>query len=228
MRFGHRTVLRGLEFAASPGEFVAVVGPNGAGKTTFLRILATLLRPTEGMVRLAGFDLPSRSGEVRRRIGYVSHQPMLYGDLSAAQNLRFYCSLYGLSSPEARVDEVMELVGLAKRSRDQVRTCPHGMQQRLAIARAVLHEPQILLLDEPHTGLDQDACAMLDDVLRRVSAAGKTVVMATHDLFRAAEIASRVDVLSRGVIVASTPAARLSSAGLLPFYRDAVTSREIY
>ncbi len=221
-RFGLKTVLRGLDFEVQAGEFVALLGPNGAGKTTFLRILASLSRPTLGEVQVAGYRLPSQAAAVRHRLGVVSHQPLLYGDLTAEENLRFYGRLYGVPDLERRVREVLELVGLAARRRDLVRTFSRGMQQRLAIGRAVLHDPEVMLFDEPHTGLDQDACAMLDHVLREVAARGRTVVMTSHDLSRAADLASRFDVLSRGKIVASVRREEMPPDRLLTFYREAV------
>jgi len=221
-RFGPKVVLRNLEFAVSEGEFVALIGPNGAGKTTFLRILSSLSRQTLGIVRVAGHDLPDQAAEVRRRLGVVSHLPLLYGDLTAEENLIFYGRMYAVTSLDRRIGEVLETVGLAARRRDLVRTFSRGMQQRLAIARAVLHDPDVLLLDEPHTGLDQDACNMLDHVLRHVSEEGRTVVMTSHDLSRAADLANRFDVLTRGAIQASTRAADLPQDGLLAFYRRAL------
>lgn len=221
-RFGLKTVLRGLDFHVESGEFVALLGPNGAGKTTFLRILATLSRPAFGEVRLAGYLLPQQAAAVRRRLGVVSHLPLLYGDLTAEENLRFYGKLYNVPGLELRTAEVLEMVGLLARRRDLVRTFSRGMQQRLAIGRAVLHDPEVLLLDEPHTGLDQDACVMLDQSLREVAARGRTVVMTSHDLARAADLAARFDVLSRGQIVASVRRDQIESDALLAFYRKAV------
>jgi heme exporter protein A len=221
-RFGLKTVLRGMDFTVEPGEFVALLGPNGAGKTTFLRILASLSRPSLGDVSIAGYRLPAQASAVRRRLGVVSHQPLLYGDLSAEENLRFYGMMYGVKDLDERTSEVLELVGLAARRRDLVRTFSRGMQQRLAIGRAVLHDPEVMLFDEPHTGLDQDASAMLDKVLREVAARGRTVVMTSHDLARAADLASRFDVLSRGAIVASVQSAAINSNDLLGFYRQAI------
>ncbi|HEX6305737.1 MAG TPA: heme ABC exporter ATP-binding protein CcmA [Anaerolineales bacterium] len=221
-RFGLKTVLRGMDFAVEPGEFVALLGPNGAGKTTFLRILASLSRPSLGDVSIAGYGLPAQASAVRRRLGVVSHQPLLYGDLSAEENLRFYGMMYGVSHLDERIGEVLELVGLAARRRDLVRTFSRGMQQRLAIGRAVLHDPEVMLFDEPHTGLDQEAGTMLDRVLREVAARGRTVVMTSHDLARAADLASRFDVLSRGKIVASVQSAAINSNDLLGFYRQAI------
>ncbi len=221
-RFGLKTVLRGMDFHADQGEFVALLGPNGAGKTTFLRILASLSRPSMGRVNIAGYRLPDQASAVRRRLGVVSHQPLLYGDLTAEENLRFYGRMYGVRDLQSRVAEVLELVGLTPRRRDLVRTYSRGMQQRLAIGRAVLHDPDVMLFDEPHTGLDQDASAMLDTVLREVAARGRTVVMTSHDLARAADLASRFDVISRGVITASVKRDEIEPNNLLAFYRQAL------
>jgi heme exporter protein A len=221
-RFGLKTVLRGLDFQVEQGEFVALLGPNGAGKTTFLRILASLSRPSMGVVNIAGYRLPEQAAAVRRRLGVVSHQPLLYGDLTAEENLMFYGRMYAIASLPERVREVLELVGLSTRRRDLVRTFSRGMQQRLAIGRAVLHDPDVMLFDEPHTGLDQDASAMLDTVLREVAARGRTVVMTSHDLARAADLASRFDVISRGVIGASVRSDEIDSNDLLAFYRGAL------
>jgi heme exporter protein A len=223
-RFGLKAVLRGLDFHVEPGEFVAILGPNGAGKTTFLRILATLSRPSLGEVRIAGFRLPGEASHLRRRLGVVSHLPLLYGDLSAEENLRFYGRMYSVPALEQRISQVLELVGLAPRRRDLVRTFSRGMQQRLSIGRAVLHDPEVVLFDEPYTGLDQDASAMLDVVLRDVAAAGRTVVMTSHDLARTADLASRFDVLSRGVITASIQRTEIDPDDLLAFYRQATSA----
>lgn len=221
-RFGMKTVLRSIEFSVEPGEFVALLGPNGAGKTTFLRILASLSRPSLGFVRVAGYQLPDQSAAVRHRLGVVSHLPLLYGDLTAEENLRFFGKLYGVADLDRRVSHVLEIVGLAPRRRDLVRTFSRGMQQRLAIGRAVIHDPEVMLFDEPHTGLDQDACTMLDTVLREVAARGRTVVMTSHDLARSADLASRFDILSRGQIVASTQRQDIEADQLLAFYRRAL------
>jgi heme exporter protein A len=223
-RFGPKVVLKNLDFHASQGEFVALLGPNGAGKTTFLRILSSLSRQTLGEVTIAGFSLPHQAAAVRRQLGVVSHLPLLYGDLSAEENLSFYGRMYGVEHLGQRINEVLDLVGLVARRRDLVRTFSRGMQQRLAIGRAIMHDPEVLLLDEPHTGLDQDACEMLDDVLRQVTARQRTVVMTSHDLVRVADLASRFDVLSRGSIRASLPRQDLPQDGLLAFYRQALNA----
>src|SRR5512146_542598 len=221
-RFGLKIVLRGVDFEVQPGEFVALLGPNGAGKTTFLRILASLSRPTLGEVNIAGYQLPNQASQVRARLGVVSHLPLLYGDLSAEENLHFYGRMYGVDPLGRRIGEVLELVGLSLRRRDLVRTFSRGMQQRLAIARAIMHDPEVMLLDEPHTGLDQDACEMLDGVLRQVAARQRTVVMTSHDLVRVGDLASRFDVLNRGCIQTSALRESLPQDGLLAFYRKAL------
>ncbi len=226
-RFGPKVVLRSLDFQVEPGEFVALLGPNGAGKTTFLRILASLSRPLAGSVRIAGYRLPEQASAVRRRLGVVSHLPLLYGDLTAEENLRFYGRMYSVSNLEQRINEVLKIVGLYRRRLDLVRTYSRGMQQRLAIGRAVLHDPEVMLFDEPHTGLDQDACTMLDSVLQEVAARGRTVVMTSHDLVRAADLASRFDVLSRGKIVASVQRDSFDPDHLLSFYRDAIANFDL-
>jgi len=219
-RFGLKAVLRGLDFDVQPGEFVALLGPNGAGKTTFLRILASLSRPSLGNVMVAGYQLPNEAAAVRTRLGVVSHLPLLYGDLTAEENLRFYGRMYNINALDARITEVLEMVGLENRRRDLVRTYSRGMQQRLAIGRAVLHNPEVMLFDEPYTGLDQDASSMLDEVLKTVAAKGRTVVMTSHDLARAEDLATRFDILSRGVIAASTTREQLNQGNLLSFYKE--------
>ena len=221
-RFGLKTVLRGVDFQVQPGEFVALLGPNGAGKTTFLRILASLSRPSMGSVDIAGYRLPKDAAAVRARLGVVSHLPLLYPDLTAEENLTFYARMYGIQNADARITEVLEMVGLEQRRKDLVRTFSRGMQQRLAIGRAVLHDPDVMLFDEPYTGLDQDASSMLDSVLQTVAGQGRTVVMTSHDLARAEDLATRFDILSRGVIAASSTRKGLGKNNLLTFYRQAL------
>jgi heme exporter protein A len=200
--FGLRPVLRGVNLSVGEGQFVSLFGPNGAGKTTLLRILATLSRATGGTVTVAGWRLPSQAAQARGALGVVSHQPLLYGNLSAEENLRFFARMYALdpAARNGRVTEVLKAVGLHKRASDLVRTFSRGMQQRLAIARAILHDPPVLLLDEPYTGLDQEAATTLDDVLSTVALRGRTILMTTHDLARGLALAGRVAILSRGVI----------------------------
>ena len=200
-QYGFNPVLRGVNLHVPAGAFVTLVGPNGAGKSTLMRIVATLLKPTSGEVKIGGWAMPQFSSRVRRHIGLVSHQTLLYGDLTAAENLLFFAKLYQLDNSEQRVAEALKRVGLAARQRDAVRTFSRGMMQRLTIARATLHEPDVLLLDEPYTGLDQDASALLDSLLRRESENGRTILMITHDLVHGLNLCDRVAILSRGKIV---------------------------
>ena len=223
-RFGLKVILRGLDFSVQQGEFVALLGPNGAGKTTFLRILASLSRPSLGQVQVAGHQLPDEAAQVRAKLGVVSHMPLLYPDLTAEENMKFYASMYGIADPGPRITEVLDMVGLENRRKDLVRTFSRGMQQRLAIGRAVIHNPEVMLFDEPYTGLDQDASEMLDEVLRSVAAEGRTVVMTSHDLARAEDLATRFDILSRGVIAACATHKELQNSNLLTFYKQALVN----
>jgi len=199
--FGNRVVLKGVDLDVAEGEFLTLVGPNGAGKTTLMNVISTLTKPMGGQVHVAGYDLANGAVEARRRIGLVSHKTLLYDDLSAEQNLRFYARMYDLPDPDSRIEFVLQRVGLWGRQHDPVRTYSRGMQQRLAIARAMLHDPPILLLDEPDTGLDQHAAAMLTDLLHEVGATRRTVLMTTHNLERGLELGSRVAILAKGRIV---------------------------
>lgn len=223
-RFGYKTILRDLDFSVEPGEFVALLGPNGSGKTTFLRILASLSRPSLGDVRVAGYHIPNESAQVRAKLGVVSHLPLLYPELTAEENLQFYAKMYGITNYDSRITEVLEMVGLESRRTDLVSTFSRGMQQRLAIGRAVIHDPEVILFDEPYTGLDQDASEMLDDVFRSVASKGRTIVMTSHDLVRAEGLATRFDILSRGVITASATQKELNKTNLLSFYKEALTN----
>jgi heme exporter protein A len=198
--FGSRAVLKGVDLSVSEGEFLTLVGPNGAGKTTLMNVISTLTKPTGGQVHIAGYDLADGAVQLRRQMGLVSHKTLLYDDLSAEQNLRFYARMYDVPDADDRIETVLRQVGLWGRQRDPVRTYSRGMQQRLAIARAMLHEPPILLLDEPDTGLDQHAAAMLSELLHEVGATRRTVLMTTHNLERGLELGDRVAILARGRI----------------------------
>jgi heme exporter protein A len=218
-------VLRQLNLEVARGEFVALLGPNGAGKSTLLRLICGLSRPTAGVIRIGGWELPGEAYAVRAQIGLVSHKPLVYENLSARENLRFFARLYNLSSDKAegRITDMLARVGLAKRGDDLVRGYSRGMLQRLSIARALLHNPDVLLLDEPYTGLDQDASAVLDGLLRDAHGDGRTILMTTHQLDRAALLASRVIILSRGSIAYDQPTVGMDTAALSRIYTD-VTS----
>ena len=197
--FGSHVVLRAVDLEVVPGDCMAIVGPNGAGKTTLFRILASLSKPTGGAVRMAGLDLADYAQDVRRQVGFLSHQPLLYDYLSAEENLRFYGRMYDVLDLEERITAVLEHVGLLARRHDLVRAYSRGMRQRLAIARTLLHNPPILLLDEPYTGLDQQAEEMLDELVQR-GGGGRTILMTTHNLEQGLRLSSRIAILHRGRI----------------------------
>jgi heme exporter protein A len=175
--FGERTALRDVTVSVPPGATLAVLGRNGAGKSTLLRILATLLRPHAGKVSLLGEELPRRAFAVRGKLGFLAHEPLLYRDLSGRENLRYHASLHAV--PAARVAEVLDAVGMTPRADDPVRSLSRGMVQRLAVCRAVLHEPQLLLLDEPRANLDPGAGDLVEPLIGRAS--GATRVITSHD-----------------------------------------------
>lgn len=221
--FGLKTVLRGVDLTVRSGEFVALVGPNGAGKTTLLRIAASLMRPSLGRVRINGLELPAQAAAARRALGVMPHQPLLYGELTAEENLRFYGRMYGVANVEKRIGEALDQVGLLPRRRDLARTFSRGMTQRLAIARAMLHSPSVLLLDEPHTGLDQPSSQMLDSILKGLAAA-RTVLMISHDLPHALALADRVAVLADGRIALDAPVSRFKPGEFAALYEE-ITQR---
>lgn len=212
--YGMRPVLRNVSLKVTRGEFVAVLGPNGAGKTTLLRVLATLVRPDSGKLMIDGVDTGANPQQARARVGMVSHQPLVYPDLTAAENLMFYTRMYGIgrikhaekSNADTAVNEkqivhdALIRVDLLQRANDAVRTFSRGMLQRLSIARAVLHDPALLLLDEPYTGLDQTSAKKLNDLLRELAIAGRAVIMTTHEVHRGLEGATRAIVMKSGRI----------------------------
>jgi len=219
--FGLKPVLRGVDLDVAAGECVALFGPNGAGKTTLLRILATLTKPTLGAVRVAGGLLPTQAEAVRQRLGVIAHQPLVYGDLTAEENLQFYAKLYGLREASARILALLERVGLAARRRDLVRTFSRGMHQRLAIARALLAAPPVYLMDEPYTGLDPAGVALLDEIVRELAAQGACVLMTTHNITHSLGLAHRVVLLAKGKLVFSAPRGTVTAAEFQSEYERA-------
>ena len=213
--FGHVRALRGVSFELGAGEVLAVFGPNGAGKSTLLRILAGLLKPDAGVVRVGGRRLLRGDVAQRRRIGLISHASLLYDGLTAAENLEFYGRLYGLADPRAAARRALENVGLADRADSAAVTMSRGMLQRLAIARALLHEPDIVLLDEPFTGLDQRSALALREQLARLRSQRRTVVLVTHNLDEGLELATHVAIQVRGRFVECAP-----RSGGVDAYRD--------
>jgi heme exporter protein A len=219
--------LRDVTLAAHRGEVLALFGPNGAGKTTLLRILATLIRPTRGSALLDGADLAGRDSRAaaRRRIGFLAHQTMLYDRLTARENLVFFAQMHGVSGAEARAGLLLDQVGLGGRGEDRVGDLSRGMQQRLAIARALLHRPDLLLLDEPFTGLDPAGSRFLAEVLRDFASGGGTVVFSTHDLGAGLSLCHRAAVLVRGAVGLLSTGDDLRPAVFLPAYEAAAAAR---
>jgi heme exporter protein A len=198
--YGPLSVLRGTTVRVERGEVLAIVGPNGAGKTTFLRILAGLLRPETGRVRLEGVELERDPAGYRRLIGVISHQPYVYPGLSGRENLEFYARLYGLEHPKAEAGRMLEEMGLSAAKEREAATYSRGMLQRLAIGRALLHGPRVLLLDEPFTGLDQQARDKLEVLLGALRDGARAVLMTTHDVEGCRGFVDRVATLAAGKI----------------------------
>jgi heme ABC exporter ATP-binding subunit CcmA len=218
-------VLRKLDLDVQRGECVALLGANGSGKSTLLRLLAGMSKPSSGTISVGGWELPREAANVRAQIGMVGHKPLLYENLSARENLAFFARLYNLPSAEreARIAALLARVGLAKRAHDLMRTFSRGMQQRLSIARALLHQPAVLLFDEPYTGLDQQGAAMLDEIIAETRAGGQTILMSTHELDRAARLAGRVIILARGQIGYDAP--NSDGTGLAAVYAETVGAK---
>lgn len=201
-QFGARRALDGVDLALPQGAFLSIFGPNGAGKTTLLRELALLTRPSRGSLRMLDIDALEEPDALRSRIGLISHKSMLYGDLTAQENLAFFASLYGVTGAPAqeRIDELLRLVELDHRRNDCVRTFSRGMQQRLSIARALINDPDLVLLDEPYSGLDPHAAELFDRLLERVRE-GRTFVMVSHDLDKGYDLCTHALILAQGRVV---------------------------
>ena len=207
--FGQRRAVDRVSFELPEGAFLSIFGPNGAGKTTLLRILSTLARPTSGSAQVLGFDLKENPGDLRAHIGFISHKPLLYLDLSAEENLLLTARLYGVANPEQRVHELLATVELTARRHDVVRTFSRGMTQRLSIARALVHDPQMVFLDEPYSGLDPHAVAIFDELLHKVRLQGegkapRSFCMVSHDMDKGLTLASHLLILERGKVILFT------------------------
>ena len=196
--FGVVQALRGISFSLHAGEFLTIFGPNGAGKTTLIKILAGLTRATSGSATVAGFDVGNGDSRLRREIGVIAHATCLYADLSALENLVFYAKMYGLDDPEDRAALAIKEVGLEGRMHDRIGTFSRGMQQRISIARAVIHDPSILFLDEPFTGLDPHGSKVLKEYLHSLHTKKRTLIMTTHDLTCGLEMGDKVAVQVKG------------------------------
>jgi heme exporter protein A len=215
-KFGYSQAVRNVSLQVRRGEFVVLFGSNGAGKTTFLKVAAMLIRPTRGSLAIEGFDVAKQPEEARRRVGFLSHNTFVYRDLSPLENLKFFCRLYGVSDAEDRLLDILDRVDLKRRARDPVRAFSRGMQQRVGIARTLLHSPSLILLDEPYTGLDARAAQTLNGFLDEALGAGKTIILTSHDLGQGLRAATRAVILDKGSVVldskADDPAVRNSYA----------------
>ncbi len=197
-KIGNTTILHGIDLNIAGGEFITVFGPNGAGKSTLLKILSMLMKPSSGNLTINGVNALKDTARVRGSVGVISHRTFLYDNLTAEENLEFYGRMYGIDNLRDRVTEVLSEVGLELAFNDPVRIFSRGMQQRLAIARAILHRPEILFLDEPYTGLDQQAVEILNSVLARLSIKDRTVFMITHNFEQGLDLSDRILIINKG------------------------------
>lgn len=217
--FRNRLALRGINLEVKRGESVVIFGPNGAGKTTLINILATIMKPSSGKVLIDGLNLQDNAEAIRRRIGIVTHQTFLYGNLTAYENLDFYGRMYDVPARKERINELISVVGMKSRLHDRVGTFSRGMQQRLSIARCLLHRPSIILLDEPETGLDIQATSLLWEALESDGKERRTIIHTTHSLERGFELCNRLLILVRGRVVYEGARENLDLADLKQTYR---------
>jgi heme ABC exporter ATP-binding subunit CcmA len=208
-RYGMRTVLRSIDVSVDAGESVVIFGPNGAGKTTLLRILSTLTRSAGGSLQINGIDADEDPTSVRAQIGVLAHQPYVYDSLTARENLQFFARMYEVDNPSERIEIALRSVDLGERGDDRVGTFSRGMLQRIALARAILHEPSILLLDEPDTGLDPASVRMLEGILDHHCSGGGAALFTTHDLHFGLRTAERVLVMVSGRVVVDRPSSEI-------------------
>ena len=223
-RFAKKQALIDINLSLSDGKSLALCGPNGAGKTTLLRILANLSKPSSGDVIINGKNLNRQGLKLRGMIGFVGPQTLLYDNLTAAENLRFYTKLYGISDPDRHINAILTLIGLNQQKDDLLRTFSSGMQQRLAIGRALLHDPSILLLDEPFNGLDTSASQQLMSLLCGLQEQGKTMLLASHNIERSSALCQRCIILDQGRIKADIDNTDLEPDKLLQTYDKTVTA----
>lgn len=210
-RYGRKRVLSGVDLTVAQGKVMALLGANGAGKSTLMRIISGLTKPDRGEVLLGGVSARRVGHEIRRYIGLVAHAPLLYDNLSAWDNLQFFADLYDMQRPAQRIEAVLHAVDLWPRRYDAVRTYSRGMTQRLAIGRAILHDPPVLLLDEPDTGLDPASAETLAQLIRSLGASNRAILLTTHNLERALLWADSIAVLSDGRITQSASTASLTT-----------------
>ncbi|MBN1559257.1 heme ABC exporter ATP-binding protein CcmA [candidate division KSB1 bacterium] len=200
-KFGAKKALDNVSFTIEQGQYVALLGVNGAGKTTLIRLLATLARPSAGYIEIAGFEQKKEQQQIRRCVGVMTHDSFLYADLTAEENLHFYGRMYDVDNLQDRATDLLKSVGLITRRHDKTRTFSRGMLQRLSLARAVLHQPPVLLLDEPFAGLDVNAADMLKQLLDSLIARECTLLLSLHDIDYALQNSTRTFILKQGKLI---------------------------
>jgi heme ABC exporter ATP-binding subunit CcmA len=220
--YGLKPVLRGVNLAVELGQRVALLGANGAGKTTLLRILAGLAEPDGGRVHICGLDIMHDAQQARRAVGFVAHQPYLYDDLTVMENLLFFGRMYGVKQHRQRAHLLLERVGLLKRANDRASALSRGQAQRLALARALLHNPRLLLLDEPDTGLDEEGIALLQALLHEQAQEGGAVLFTTHQFERATQWSDHVGLLSGGRMAYFRETCGLEAGSVRQAYQEAL------
>ncbi|MFC1990063.1 ABC transporter ATP-binding protein, partial [Chloroflexota bacterium] len=201
---------------------VAILGPNGAGKTTLIKVIATIMNPSSGSIFIDDLPIKNNAEEIRSKIGVVTHQTFLYSNLTAYENLEFYSRMYDVSRAGERIQQVLDMVGMASQYYERVGNLSRGMQQRLSLARAVLHNPAIMLLDEPETGLDQEAISMLRQALQTEGGEKRTAILTTHNLERGLELCDCLVILNKGKIAYQESAKALDLAGLKRVYQECI------
>lgn len=216
--FGNHLALRGVDLKVGWGQTLVIFGSNGAGKTTLLKVLATIMNPSSGAVLVGGFSLKNEAEKIRPMIGVVGHHTFLYSNLTTYENLKFYSRMYDVPNIDERISEVVAMVGMTSRLHDRLGTLSRGMQQRLSIARALLHKPAIMLLDEPESGLDQQATVMLWEALKKDDDR-RTIILTSHSLERGLAVCDHLVILDRGKIVYRQPGEALDLAGLRQAYQ---------
>jgi ABC-type multidrug transport system ATPase subunit len=216
--FGNFDALCGVDLHVKRGEFMTLFGPNGAGKTTLIKLLATLTSPTSGTLSVYGYDVRKDVNNIRSVIGVISHDPYLYDNLSAFENIKFFGTLYGLDDVDNRARSVIKQVGLERRMNDLVRTFSRGMKQRLTVARAIVHEPKILLLDEPYTGLDQHGAQIFGEMLSNLKSQRRTILMTTHNIEEGLDLSDRIGILAKGKIVLDCSKTEIQRSGFKDLY----------
>lgn len=223
--FSVKPILRGIDLFLDQGERMALLGANGAGKTTLMRILAGLTRASAGTVCIGGFDIERDARQVRRLVGFVAHQPYLYDELTALENLLYFGRMYTVKQARVRANELLDRVGLARRAGERAGALSRGQVQRLALARALLHSPQLLLLDEPDTGLDEEGNALLETLIYEHSEQGGTTLFTTHNLERALKLSDRIGMLGSGRMVYQQETEALELGGVRQTYQGVLSSK---